>query len=132
MILNPRYGAVGLFAIPYSWIFELLGALIEVLGYFIIPLSLAMGELSPYFFILYLLLAMSLGVIISLGGLILEQKTRAGRMSAKQCMQLTLCAILENFGYRQLIVLYRAEGMLRYGSLRHRWGKIKRREFNAE
>lgn len=132
MILNPRYGAVGLFAVPYSWIFELLGALIEVLGYFIIPLSLAMGELSPYFFILYLLLAMSLGVIISLGGLILEQKTRAGRMSAKQCMQLTLCAILENFGYRQLIVLYRAEGMLRYGSLRHRWGKIRRREFNAE
>mgnify|MGYP003270198326 FL=1 len=131
MILNPFYGAVGLFSIPYSWIFEWLGAPIEVLGYLIIPLSLFLGELSLQFFLLYLFLAIGLGIVISLGGLILEQKTRQERMSAKQVMTLTLYAILENFGYRQLVTIFRMEGILRYPQLKNTWGQIKRQDFNT-
>ena len=40
-------------AIPYNWVFELLGAVVEVLGYFIIPFSLVMGELNIFFFVVY-------------------------------------------------------------------------------
>lgn len=130
MILNPRYGVAGLVSIPYSWIFELLGAPIEVLGYLIIPLSLLMGELSPFFFFLYLALAVCLGIILSFGGLILEQVTHKGCMSAKQSVQLALYAVLENFGYRQYITLARVEGMLRFRKMKRTWGKIKRKEFN--
>ena len=35
---------------PYNWLFELLGAVVEVFGYFIIPFSLIMGELNIFFF----------------------------------------------------------------------------------
>ena len=128
MFLNPRYGAVGLLAIPYHWIFELFGAVVEVLGYFIIPFSLVMGELNMFFFIIYFLLAVLLGVILSIGSLILEQYTRKSIVSAKQCLSLSLYAILENFGYRQIISLFRVEGMLKYRKLRKTWGKIKRKE----
>ena len=128
MLLNPRYGTVGLLAIPYHWIFELFGAVVEVLGYFIIPFSLVMGELNMFFFIIYFLLAVHLGVILSIGSLILEQYTRKSIVSAKQCLSLSLYAILENFGYRQIISLFRVEGMLKYRKLRKTWGKIKRKE----
>lgn len=128
MLLNPRYGTVGLLAIPYHWIFELFGAVVEVLGYFIIPFSLVMGELNMFFFIIYFLLAVLLGVILSIGSLILEQYTRKSIVSAKQCLSLSLYAILENFGYRQIISLFRVEGMLKYRKLRKTWGKIKRKE----
>lgn len=128
MLLNPRYGTVGLIAIPYHWIFELFGAVVEVLGYFIIPFSLVMGELNMFFFIIYFLLAVLLGVILSIGSLILEQYTRKSIVSAKQCLSLSLYAILENFGYRQIISLFRVEGMLKYRKLRKTWGKIKRKE----
>lgn len=90
-----------------------------------------MGELSLQFFLLYLFLAIGLGIVISLGGLILEQKTRQERMSAKQVMTLTLYAILENFGYRQLVTIFRMEGILRYPQLKNTWGQIKRQDFNT-
>jgi len=128
LFLNPLYGMVGLLAVPYNWIFELLGAVIEVLGYFIIPFSLVMGELNMFFFIIYFLLAVLLGVLLSIGSLILEQYTRKSIMTAKQCLALSLYAILENFGYRQIISLFRLEGILKYRKLRKTWGKIKRKE----
>ncbi|MDD6203941.1 MAG: glycosyltransferase family 2 protein [Firmicutes bacterium] len=128
MFLNPRYGIIGLLAIPYNWIFELLGAVVEVLGYFIIPFSLVLGELNMFFFIMYFILAVLLGIILSIGSLILEQYTRKSTMSAKQCLSLSLYAMLENFGYRQMITLFRVEGLLKYRKLRKTWGTIKRKE----
>lgn len=130
MFLNARYGLVGLLAIPYNWIFELFGAAIEVLGYFFIPFSLIMGELNLFFFTVYFLLAALLGMILSVGSIILEQYTQKSTMTAKQYLRISLYAILENFGYRQAITLFRVEGMLKYRKLRSTWGKIKRKEFD--
>jgi len=130
MLFRPKYGLLAFVALPYSWLFELLGALVETLGYFIIPLSFFFGELSPLFFVLYLTLSTLLGILLSFGGLILEQTTSKGVMTVKQCMQLTLYAVLENFGYRQYITLCRVEGMLRYRRYKNTWGKIRRKEFN--
>lgn len=128
LFFNPFYGAVGLLAVPYNWIFELLGCVVEVLGYFIIPFSLVMGELNMFFFVMYFLLAVLLGVIMSIGSLILELHTRKSAMTAKQCLELSLYALLENFGYRQMISIFRVEGILKYRKLRKTWGKIKRKE----
>ncbi len=128
MFLNPRYGVVGLVAIPYHWIFELLGAIVEALGYVLIPFSLLLGELNMFFFICYFLLSVLLGIILSLGSLILEQHTRKTEMTPKQCLALSVYAILENFGYRQMVTLFRVEGFLKYRKLRKTWGKIKRKD----
>jgi cellulose synthase/poly-beta-1,6-N-acetylglucosamine synthase-like glycosyltransferase len=130
MFMNPKYGAAGLLAVPYSWIFEFVGAIIEVLGYVIIPLSFFLGELSLYFFLLCLAVAIGLGIMISLGGLILEQTDNKGCMSSKQIMNLPRYAFLENFGYRQLITVFRVEGILRYKKYRNTWGRIQRVRFN--
>ncbi len=129
LLFNPRYGTVGLVAVPYFWIFELLGALIEVIGYFIIPFSLIMGELNVFFFVIYFLLATLLGIMLSIGSLILEQYTKKSAMTAKQYILISVYAILENFGYRQLITLFRVEGIVKYRKLRQTWGKIERKEF---
>lgn len=131
MTLNPRYRTVGLLSIPYHWIFEFLGTAVETLGYFIIPFSLLMGELNLYFFILYLMLAVMLGIMLSVGGVILEQNTRKGCMSSAQAMKLSLYAILENFGYRQMVTLFRFTGIIRYRKYKGSWGMIRRREFNT-
>lgn len=129
MTFNPYYGMVGMFSVPYNWIFELFGALIETIGYFLIPFSLIMGELNMFFFVMYFLLAVMLGVILSEGSLVLEQYTHRAAMSAKQSIAISIYAVLENFGYRQIISLFRLEGILKYRKLRKTWGKIKRKEF---
>ena len=130
MFLNPRYGIVGLFSIPYNWIFELFGAVVETIGYLLIPFSLLMGELNMFFFITYFLLSVILGVMLSEGSLVLEQITHKSAMSVKQSIAISIYAILENFGYRQMISLFRVEGILKYRKLRKTWGKIKRKEFD--
>jgi hypothetical protein len=38
----------------------------------------------------------------------------------------------ENFGYRQLTVLYRIEGIIKFRKQRHTWGKIQRQKFDNE
>ena len=130
MTLNPKYGTVGMLSFPYNWLFELFGAIVELLGYFIIPFSLLLGELNIYFFLIYLLITVTLGSMLSIGGVLLEQYTRKGRMSPHQTMTLACYAILENFGFRQLIVLSRAQGIFRYNKLKNSWGNIKRKSFN--
>ena len=129
MTLNPRYGIVGLLSVPYNWIFELFGALVETIGYFLIPFTLIMGELNMFFFVIYFLLAVSLGVILSEGSLVIEQYTHRAAMTAKQSIAISIYAVLENFGYRQIITLFRMEGIIKYRKLRRSWGKIKRKEF---
>ena len=129
MTFNPRYGFVGLISVPYNWIFELLGAVVEVIGYFLIPFSLIMGELNMFFFVIYFLLSVALGVILSEGSLVLEQYTHRAAMNAKQSIAISVYAVLENFGYRQMITIFRVEGILKYRKLRKTWGKIKRKEF---
>lgn len=88
-----------------------------------------MGELNIFFFVIYFLLATLLGIMLSIGSLILEQYTKKNAMTAKQYILISVYAILENFGYRQLITLFRVEGILKYRKLRQTWGKIKRKEF---
>ena len=129
MTLNPRYGFVGLLSVPYNWIFELFGAVVEVIGYFLIPFTLIMGELNMFFFVIYFLLSVALGVILSEGSLVLEQYTHRAAMNAKQSISISVYAILENFGYRQMITVFRVEGIIKYRKLRKTWGKIKRKEF---
>ena len=129
MTFNPFYGVVGLFSVPYNWIFELLGAVVEVIGYFLIPFTLIMGELNMFFFIIYFLLSVALGVILAEGSLVLEQYTHRAAMNAKQSIAISIYAVLENFGYRQMITLFRVEGIIKYRKLRKSWGKIKRKEF---
>lgn len=129
MTLNPRYGFVGLLSVPYNWIFELFGAVVEVIGYFLIPFTLIMGELNMFFFVIYFLLSVALGVILSEGSLVLEQYTHRAAMNAKQSIAISVYAVLENFGYRQMITVFRVEGILKYRKLRKTWGKIKRKEF---
>ncbi len=129
MTLNPRYGFVGLVSVPYNWIFELFGAVVEVIGYFLIPFTLIMGELNMFFFVIYFLLSVALGIILSEGSLVIEQYTHRGAMTAKQSIAISVYALLENFGYRQMITVFRVEGIVKYRKLRKSWGKIKRKEF---
>lgn len=131
MTLNPKYHSAGLITFPYNWIFEFFGAIVEVLGYLIIPFSVLLGELNAYFFFMYLLVSIMLGIMLSIGGIILEQYTRKGCMSSQQVMKLALFAILENFGYRQAITLFRAEGIVKFRKMKSSWGKIRRKSFNT-
>ncbi|KRQ87814.1 Poly-beta-1,6-N-acetyl-D-glucosamine synthase [Caloramator mitchellensis] len=129
MLLNPRYGVIGLYAYPYFFFFEMLGPIVEIIGYIFIPVSYILGILNIRYFILFLVASILYGVILSVGAILLEEYTFNKYPSIGQVIKLTLYAIYENFGYRQLTSLYRFEGIFKFRKLKHSWGKIKRKGF---
>lgn len=129
MFLNYKYGVVGLIAIPYYWIFETIGPLVDLLVFILIPILMYLGviRLAPLWVLL--LITLLVGLIQSLAAILTEQFTFNKYPKFSQLFKLTIYSILENFGYRQLIVLFRINGLLKYKKNKHTWGKIKRKEF---
>ncbi|MBO2944592.1 glycosyltransferase family 2 protein [Paenibacillus sp. F411] len=129
MMLNPKYGKIGLITLPYYWIFELIGPVIEFLGYIFIPLAYLFGLLEFSSFLMFFMIAFLLGTTLSLGSILLEQFSFRRYLRFSDLMKLVGYAFIENLGFRQLTILYRVEGIIRFRKTRHAWGQIKRQEF---
>jgi Glycosyltransferases, probably involved in cell wall biogenesis len=130
LFFNPKYGLIGLFAAPYFWIFEMLGPVIEVLGYIFIPLSYFFGLLNVKYFIMFLIASILYGIVLSIGAILLEEYTFNKYSTMTDLFKLTIYGILENFGYRQMTTLFRIEGIIRFKKFKDSWGKIKRKNFD--
>lgn len=130
LLLNPKYGIVGMFGTPYFWMFEMIGPVVEFLGYIFIPLSYVLGLLNLRYFILFLIVSILYGIILSIGAILLEEYTFSKYQSIKQLFRLSLYGVLENFGYRQMTTFFRVDAIIRFKKFRNSWGKIKRKSFS--
>ncbi len=122
MFLDPRYGAVGLVAMPFYAFFEALGPVIEIGGYlFLIGLALT-GRLDPTFALLFFALAVGYGLLLSVAALNLDDLLfkRYGRT---RDLALMLCgSLIEFFGYRQVLAAVRAAGFVTVFLRGRSWG----------
>jgi cellulose synthase/poly-beta-1,6-N-acetylglucosamine synthase-like glycosyltransferase len=126
MIFNPRYGVVGLLALPFFVAFELLGAFIELAGLITIGVSLALGIVNEETALLFYALAVLAGVFLSLSALLLEDVAFRTFTRWRDFLRLVVYSVTENFGYRQLMVGYRVRGFVKYLRGDHAWGEIER------
>jgi cellulose synthase/poly-beta-1,6-N-acetylglucosamine synthase-like glycosyltransferase len=113
MLFNPLYGRIGLLALPYHFAIELFGPLIEVAGYFVIVYSFFAAIIDVNFFLLFLTMAIMLGVLLSIGAVLLEEITYKRYPSMKDLLTLIFYGFLENFGYRQINSLWRTEALIK-------------------
>jgi cellulose synthase/poly-beta-1,6-N-acetylglucosamine synthase-like glycosyltransferase len=133
MLFNPTYGRVGLMAYPYYFFFEMLGPIIEVLGYISVIALAIMGRLSPGFAIAFLLIAFAYGSIISVFAVALEELTFRRYQRMSDLVWLMVTAVFENIGYRQLVTFWRMRGILRrLFSRKTQWGKMERKGFQKK
>ena len=129
MMLNPRYGAVGLAAFPYFFFFEMLGPFIEVLGYAAVVLSFLLGILNAEFFLLFLAAAVLYGTFLSIAAVLLEEISFRRYPSWLDLTKLIVFSILENFGYRQLLAVFKVKAFWDTVRRRRAWGKMDRAGF---
>jgi len=129
MMLNPRYGTIGMVAFPYFVLFEMMAPVVELSGYIIIPLSYALGMVDFLFFALFLTVAILIGVILSTGAVVLEELSFRRYPRTSDIARLVAAAFLENFGYRQLTVWWRVKAFWDYFSGKAAWGKMERKGF---
>lgn len=143
MLFSLRHGRIGWFAYPFFFLFEFLGAPIELLGYLGIPVLIALGLLSAEYLVLFLLVSVAYGTLVSVAAVITaawSERASPLRPEGSSLLQYTrprelavlfLYAFLENFGYRQLNLLWRARGIWDYFLGKRGWEKFERIGFGG-
>jgi hypothetical protein len=126
MLFNPRYGAVGMVALPYFWAFEGLAPLVEALGYVMLPLSFFLHFLFWQFALLFLLLAIMLGMLVSQVSVGIETLLLSRYPRVRDRLILFLAGFLEFFGYRQVLTIERVIAMFQIRKKRGTWGDMSR------
>ena len=129
MLLSPKFGYLGMISMPYYVLCEMMGPVAEILGIISIPLAYYLGVLNFEFFVMYLLMSLVFGIIISIGALMVEEYTFNKYPKLSDIVVLSMYSVLENFSYRLLTMLFRLIATVRYKKYKHSWGKAQRNAF---
>ena len=132
MFLNPRYGRVGVVGFGNIFFIDVLGPIVEVLGYILIPVFWLTGILSIEFLLAYLAVSFTFGITVSVCSLALEEVQLKRFPRVRHLLVLTLIAILENFGYRQINNFWRILGTWQYLKGSESWGEMTRKGFGPK
>lgn len=130
MLFNGRYGVIGMAAMPYFVFVELLGPVIEFFGYLVLIGMYAAGVLDVKLAILFFVVALFYGVMFSVGAVLLEEISFQRYPRPRDLAMLLSFGVIENFGYRQLTILWRVKAFWDYFVRGTRsWGKMQRKGF---
>jgi hypothetical protein len=131
MLLNPRYGKAGMLAFPYFFFLEMIGPVIEMLGYISFAITVAAGRADWWFVSAFLAMAIVFGGVLSLAAVALEELSFRRYPRLSDLLQLFGLAAIENLGYRQLNTWWRVKGT--WSALRkvESWGRMTRKGFQS-
>ncbi|MFT5873966.1 MAG: cellulose synthase/poly-beta-1,6-N-acetylglucosamine synthase-like glycosyltransferase [Clostridium sp.] len=131
MLFNPKYGTVGILSIPYFFLVEMLGPVIEMIGYVIFTVSIITGTLSKFFIFIFLM-AYLYGILFSLSAILLEELSYKRYSGIKEITKLVVYSFLEQIVYRQITVWWRVLSFTNFKSGSKEWGTIKRNSFYSK
>ena len=131
MFLNPRYGVVGMFGFPYFLLFETLGPTVELAGYLLTGVGLLTGFVAPTLAVLFLLVSVGFGLLLSLSSLALEELTVRRYPRARDVARLFWAAVVENFGLRQILAGVRTKALFDAIRGREGWAETERVGFRT-
>ena len=131
MLLNPRYGVLGMFAFPYFLLFEMFGPSIELLGYGLTIAGLAFGLIAVDVAVLFLAVSILYGILLSMSAVVLEELTQRRYPAPIDVALLFVAAVLENLGFRQLLTVWRTRGLIDGLRRKQGWGAMERRGFGT-
>ncbi|MCW3804173.1 glycosyltransferase family 2 protein [Plebeiibacterium marinum] len=133
MLLNPKFGRIGLIAYPYWVLFEWLGPIIEFIGIVYFFTMLYFGMINITFFILFTIFIFSFSLLYSSFAIFYE-KYIFGRYRGNQfILKIILISILEMVLYHPLNLAFSLSGNFDFFFRKNKkgWGKMKREGFNS-
>jgi len=121
---------IGWLVLPY-FLLELVAPVMEIAGFICIPVAYRMGWLSTQYLILYLILALLMGTMLSLWAVLVEEFTYRRYTSWSELARLIRYALVEHFGFHQLVLGWRLLGLVDYLRGRREWGAQRRVGFRT-
>ncbi|MDP1891112.1 MAG: glycosyltransferase [Gemmatimonadaceae bacterium] len=129
MLFNPRYGSVGMVALPFFAFGEMIAPAVELLGYLGLVLGLMVGAVNAPFAVAFLAVAVGYGILLSMWAIVLEEVTFRRYNARGDLWRLLFFALIEGFGYRQLTALYRLHAFWKVMRGDRGWGVMQREGF---
>jgi cellulose synthase/poly-beta-1,6-N-acetylglucosamine synthase-like glycosyltransferase len=114
MLFNPRYKCVGLLSFPYYTLIEALAPIVELVGYIGFVVSLFFGVIHWKFATWFLLLAFGFPFILTYICVLIQSVTFKWYFSIGTYLKMFFCSLFEQFGYRQLSVIWRLQGFFQW------------------
>jgi cellulose synthase/poly-beta-1,6-N-acetylglucosamine synthase-like glycosyltransferase len=111
MIFNPRYGMVGMFGVPFFFIFEALAAVVEGLTMLLAPFAYFVGLASLTDIALFFIFGVVLGVVVSVSAVLLQEFSRFRQDKTSGLVRLLLTGFFEQLGYHQFHTYSRLMGI---------------------
>jgi len=124
-----KSGSLRWLGMPYYFLFELLGPIVEVIGYIVLPIAYFMGFLSPLYFWAFLFLSVTSGAFLSISAVFLEELSFGLYRSWGDFALMIAIGVIENFTYRILTLFFRLGAMVDILLGRGGWGKQERAGF---
>lgn len=131
MLFNPRYGRIGFVGMGQVLLVDVLGPLVEMVGYVLVPLLWALGLLALPWLLAFLAVTFTLGLFLSIATLVLEEIQLRRFPRIRELLVLAAVAVAENFGYRQLSNFWRLQGWWQFVRKQQSWGTMTRKGFAA-
>ncbi len=126
MLFNPRYGRIGMLAMPFYVFGEMLAPAVELFGWIALALGILVGVVDRDFALLFLGVAVGYGMLLSLWAIVLEELSFRKYRRRSDFWRLLGFAIIEGLGYRQLTVLFRLRGYWNFFKGVESWGRMPR------
>ncbi len=127
MIGRPRYGTIGLLAMPAFLVFEMLAPLVEISGFVMVPLSYAFGLLDTAFMLAFLSAAILYSVFVSVLAIFLDDLAFRRYTGIGQLLSLVSAAVVEAVLLRPLTAFWRTCAFWKHYRGDTSWGHMERK-----
>ena len=131
LMFNPKYGKLGMVSLPYWFIFEFMGPLVEFSGYIIFVIFLVLGIINWQFFLVLFALVISTGILYSIYAVLVDLISRQVYTKRKDFLTMILTAVIEPFYFHLIVVKAGTRGFIDYFKKSHSWGEMTRQGFGA-
>jgi cellulose synthase/poly-beta-1,6-N-acetylglucosamine synthase-like glycosyltransferase len=129
MLFGRRYGRIGIVGMGNMLLVDVIGPVVEVVGYLLVPIFWALGLLNVAYLLAFVAVTFTFGIAVSVGSLILEELELRRVTGPAGLLALLAAAVVENLGYRQLNNLWRIRGWWQFLRKSEAWGTMTRRGF---
>lgn len=132
MVGNPRYGVLGMVALPYFVLYEMLGPVVEIVGILVMAVLVWLDLVNWGYSVVLVLLSFLWGLIPTISGILYEFWV-FGYYRRPRCLGLMLfAALVESVGHRQYQAYVRLKAFWTLWRGNAGWGTLQRASFESK
>ncbi|MEK6706471.1 MAG: glycosyltransferase [Bdellovibrionota bacterium] len=131
ILFNPKYGTLGCLAFPYHLFVGIFGPAVEILTYLAILTAHLCGALNHEIVLTFFIVGFGYSALITIGSVWLEEQYYSHNKLKRNFWIMSILGILENFGFRQLLSLWRVMSLVVGVRRTKSWRQIPRISFGT-